>query len=87
MQQSNRIPRERYTSNAGKEANVERRESKASFGYFNANDDFVRVYSRKDIAGKPHTCRSKFPKSRRYWKCASARSERRLNKQSIKGDR
>ena len=73
--------KERYTNNAGAEANVERRESKASLGYFNANGDFVRVYSRKEIAGKPLR---RQPRS--YWKCASARSERRANKQSIKGE-
>ena len=74
--------KERYTNNAGAEANVERRESKASLGYFNANGDFVRVYSRKEIAGKPLRRQSRY-----YWKCASARSERRINKQSIKGER
>jgi len=74
--------RGRYTNNAGVEAHVERRESKASLGYFNADGVFIRVYSRNEIAGKPLR-----RQSRSYWKCASARSERRINKQSIKGER
>jgi len=82
MQQSNRIPKDRYTNNAGAEANVERRESRASFGYFNADGVFVRVYSRNEMAGRPLK-----RKSRSYWKCASARSERRANKKLIRGER